>query len=253
MRSIRNRAAALTATALLSTLALTACGNGEGVQDAGGAGAAKISTTGTPATTTAADTRKTDSAPDTAVTQAPQKNGSGNSGAQQAGSTGSKAGTGNKSSGGSKTSKSGSNGSSATSSCTAGSVKLAVVKVERPINHMLLTATNTGSKTCDAYNAPFLRFDQDQAATQVIRESVPQAVVSLSPGQTAYASILMSSGDGSGTHGRTAKQLGVFFAARDGEGSVGDGTTLGLPAGSHIDDSAAVSYWQSTMDLALTW
>ncbi|KIF76059.1 hypothetical protein QR77_23540 [Streptomyces sp. 150FB] len=254
MRSIRNRAAALTATALLSTLALTACGNGEGVQDAGGAGAAKISTTGTPATTTAADTKKTDTAPDAAGTQAPQKNGSGNSGTQQAGGSGSKVSTGSKSSGGSKTGKGSGNGSSsATSSCGAGSVKLAVVKVERPINHMLLTATNTGSKTCDAYNAPFLRFDQDQAATQVIRESVPQAVVSLSPGQTAYASILMSSGDGSGTHGRTAKQLGVFFAARDGEGSVGDGTTLSLPAGSHIDDSAAVSYWQSTMDLALTW
>lgn len=252
MRSIRNRAAALTATALLSTLALTACGNGHGVQDAGGVGAAKISTTDTPATTTA-DTKKTDTAPDAADAQAPRKNGSGTSGVRQAGSTGGRTGKTGAAGGGSKGSGSDGGTSATPSSCTAGSVKLAVVKVERPLNHMLLTATNTGSRTCDAYNAPFLRFDQDQSATQVMRDSVPQAVVSLSPGQTAYASILMSSGDGSGAHGRTAEQLGVFFSARSGEGSVGDGATLSLPAGSYIDDSAAVSYWQSTMDLALAW
>lgn len=244
MRSIRNRAAALTATALLSTLALTACGNGEGVQDAGKAGAAKISRTGDATTRASASTDSTDSTANAADAQAPQKSGSGNSGSGRSTSGQQAGGAGSKGTGG---------GSTAPSSCTAGTVKLAVVNVERPINHMLLSATNTGSKTCDAYNAPFLRFDQDQSTTQIIRDSVPQAVVSLSPGQTAYASILMSSGDGSGTNGRTAEKLGVSFSARDGKGSAGGTTTLSLPAGTHIDDSAAVSYWQSTMDLALTW
>jgi hypothetical protein len=240
MRSIRDRAAALTATAVLATLALTACGGGEGVQNAAADATAGISAPGNAVATADVTTGGTAAA---AGARTPQRSGSGNGGAQppaapqQAGGAGSKGSEG---------------GGTGSSSCTAGSVKMTVTKVQRPINHLLLTATNTGGKTCDAFGAPLLRFDQDQSATQINRDSVPQAVVSLSPGQTAYASILEASADGSGTNTRVADKLGVLFQARDGQGSVGSATTLDLPAGTSIDDSATVSYWQSTLELALT-
>ncbi|WP_405806918.1 DUF4232 domain-containing protein [Streptomyces sp. NBC_00210] len=141
-----------------------------------------------------------------------------------------------------------------TAACIGANTKVTVTRVSRPINHLLLTMTNTGSKACNAYHAPLLRFDDAQAVTQIMDDSKPQTVVTLSPGESAYASILLSSGDGSGGDGRTAKNLGVFFAPRNGSGSTNTPPDeLKLPAGTHIDDKAAVSYWQSTMDDALTY
>jgi hypothetical protein len=84
-------------------------------------------------------------------------------------------------------------------------------------------------------------------------ESKPQAVVTIAPRQSAYASILLASADGSGENGGTAKTLAVMFAPRDGSGSIGNPHVLTLPAGTYIDDTAAVSYWQSSMSDALTY
>ncbi|MGI5402120.1 DUF4232 domain-containing protein [Streptomyces sp. CA-135486] len=141
-----------------------------------------------------------------------------------------------------------------TAACIGANTKVTVTKVSRPINHLLLTMTNTGSKGCNAYHAPLLRFDDAQAVTQIMDDSRPQAVVTLSPGESAYASILLSSADGSGGNGRTAKNLGVSFAPRDGSGSTDtQPDELKLPAGTYIDDTASVSYWQSTMDDALAY
>jgi hypothetical protein len=141
-----------------------------------------------------------------------------------------------------------------TAACIGANTKVTVTKVSRPINHLLLTMTNTGSKACNAYHASLLRFDDAQAVTQIMDDSKPQAVVTLSPGESAYASILLSSGDGSGQDGRTAKNLGVSFAPRNGSGSTDTPPDeLKLPAGTYIDETASVSYWQSTMDDALTY
>ncbi|WP_406137471.1 DUF4232 domain-containing protein [Streptomyces sp. NBC_01089] len=131
--------------------------------------------------------------------------------------------------------------------CTDSNTKVAVSKVSRPVNHLLIKATNKGKTPCYAYMAPTLRFDQDQAATQINWDSTPQAVVTLDPGQTAYASVRTSGGGG---HLRTAKKLGVGFANRAGEG-IGSLSTSTLPKGTRIDDSAQVTYWQSTSALAL--
>ncbi len=133
-------------------------------------------------------------------------------------------------------------------------VKVTYSKVSRPINHGLLTLTNTGSKACNAYHAPLLRFDEAQAATAINDDSRPQAVVTLLPGESAYASIMLSSADGSGTNGSTAKKLAVSFAPRDGGGST-DAAPAGitLPAGTYIDTTTSVTYWQSSMEDALTW
>ncbi|MFE7317457.1 DUF4232 domain-containing protein [Streptomyces sp. NPDC057555] len=136
--------------------------------------------------------------------------------------------------------------------CTAATTKVTVAKVNRPINHLLLTATNTGTKPCYAYNAPYLRFDDAQAATSVLRDSVPQAVVTLEPGQSAYAAIGTSSPEGA--HGYQAHELGVLFANRAMDGSVGGFARPKLPAGGvYVDSSAFVTYWQSNPADALEW
>ncbi|MFG2828497.1 DUF4232 domain-containing protein [Streptomyces sp. NPDC048434] len=75
-----------------------------------------------------------------------------------------------------------SGGSSAPGACTNANTKVVVSKVTRPVNHLLLTVTNTGSGTCDAYGAPVLRFDDEQAAVQLVEDSRPQAVVTLAAG-----------------------------------------------------------------------
>ncbi|NUK04212.1 DUF4232 domain-containing protein [Streptomyces lunaelactis] len=139
-----------------------------------------------------------------------------------------------------------------TTACVGENTKVTVSQVSRPINHLLLTLTNTGSKACNAYHAPLLRFDDAQAPTRVMDDSRPQAVVTLAPGESAYASIILS-GDSS-ENGHTAKALTVHFAPRSGSGSTGTAPDrLTLPAGTYIDDNAAVSYWQSDMSDALTY
>ncbi|WP_030565192.1 DUF4232 domain-containing protein [Streptomyces aureocirculatus] len=136
--------------------------------------------------------------------------------------------------------------------CSAANTEVTVKKVNSPVNHLLLKATNTGGKTCFAYNAPYLRFDDAQSATAVNRDSVPQAVVSLEPGQSAYAGILTSTPQG--THGYQARDLGVSFANRAWTGSVGGSKDLKLPGGGvYLDSSAAVTYWQPNAAAALAW
>jgi hypothetical protein len=120
--------------------------------------------------------------------------------------------------------------------------------VSRPLNHLLLTVTNTGSKNCNLIGYPAPRFGEAQAVPPVFEASKPQAVVTLAPGESGYASVLLSSADGSGSNGYTAKSLEVYF---------NDGTTAARPSlpakGVYVDDSLRVSYWQSTMDDALNW
>ncbi|WUG05525.1 DUF4232 domain-containing protein (plasmid) [Streptomyces sp. NBC_00467] len=126
-------------------------------------------------------------------------------------------------------------------------------EVNRPVNHMLLTVTNKGARACDIYAAPMLRFDDEQAATQTIEESKPQAVASLAPGRSAYAAVRLSSAVGDEAHGYKPKRLRVHFTSRDGSGSVGKPSPLTLPADAFKDDSAAVTYWQTSMSDALSY
>ncbi|MFD9276529.1 DUF4232 domain-containing protein [Streptomyces mirabilis] len=136
--------------------------------------------------------------------------------------------------------------------CTTANTKLTVTEVSRPINHLLLKATNTGSKPCYAYIAPFLRAGADaQAPLPWAEETTPQAVVTLKPGQSAYAGITTYSPDGEG--GAKEKTLGVFFTDRKG-GATDKEKTLNLPNGGVFFNSAAtVTYWQDNAADALSW
>lgn len=236
----RSRVRLLTAaaTVALAALSLTACNNGDGVRDEG------------------ASQHPSNSAP---------ADGDNGKDANAGSTTGSSTGTGTSSGTGSaatakpkpqpaSTGKNNPTASTARVTCNGSTVKVAAQSVTRPINHMLLTVTNTGSKRCDLYGYPAVRFGEAQAVPPVIDDSQPQAVVSLSPGQSAYAGVALSGGDdGGGSNGRTENTLEVFFQGRNTNDG-GPGAKAALPAkGVYIDDSLKVTYWQQSMSDALTW
>ncbi|GAA1989486.1 DUF4232 domain-containing protein [Catenulispora subtropica] len=138
--------------------------------------------------------------------------------------------------------------------CTPGQLKATVTALTRPINHVLLTVTNTGNAACSVYYYPGLRFDADQQAeTQAVEDSKPQAVITIAPGESGYAAIGTSAADGSGGGGKVEKQVEVFLESRDQSGSLPGSLVLPLPAGTYVDGSAFVTYWQSDLQSAIVW
>ncbi|MEU9371391.1 DUF4232 domain-containing protein [Streptomyces avermitilis] len=131
--------------------------------------------------------------------------------------------------------------------CTAATTRIMATEVSRPLNHLLLTLTNTGSRTCTLTGYPAARFGEARSVPSSARETRPRAAVRLSPRESAYAGVLLSSGDGSGESGATAKTLTVTF--KDG----GTAHPALPPRGVHVDDRLTVTYWQSSMDTALTY
>ncbi|MFF9285458.1 DUF4232 domain-containing protein [Streptomyces griseosporeus] len=242
IRNSRTRLLTAAASVALAALTLTACnGDGTGVTDEG---AAPSTSTSTPAAPTA-------SAP-----SAPSSSGTG---------TGTGAGA-SASAPASKPTAQGPSEPAAKSpakppapagkpvTCEGSTTKTVAAPLNRPVNHMLLTVTNTGSSPCHLYAYPAVRFGEAQAVPPVVEESHPQAVVTLAPGESGYAAVLLSAADGSGAHGHTEKSLSVHFQGPSGSGSVGSAATPPLPAqGVFVDDSLRVTYWQQDLDDALTW
>ncbi|MFD4375488.1 DUF4232 domain-containing protein [Streptomyces sp. NPDC058486] len=130
--------------------------------------------------------------------------------------------------------------------CTAQDVKVVASKVSRPINHLALTVTNIGGRPCDAVGAPLVGFDDSQAPIRVVEESKPQAVVTLAPGESAYASLILTGEPGGDTHGMTIRTIKVNL-------TVDSMVKLAAPEGTYVDDGAAVSYWQRELEDALQY
>ncbi|WP_432096911.1 DUF4232 domain-containing protein [Streptomyces sp. bgisy100] len=137
--------------------------------------------------------------------------------------------------------------------CTGANTKVTAKQVTRPLNHMLITVTNTGSGLCDLYYYPAVQFGEAQSVPPVFEESKPQAVTTLAPGESGYAGVRLSAADGSGSGGHTEKSLAVsFFDAR--ANGVGPVAHPSLPsAGVHIDDSLRVTYWLARAEDALEY
>ncbi|MFI6966666.1 DUF4232 domain-containing protein [Streptomyces sp. NPDC050255] len=248
MRSNRIRTTALAATALLAALSLTACGSENGTSESAKAGAAA------PAAHQAVK-----QSPPPAATAAPEEKttgtGTGTGSTPEATATPSARSDGKNTTGSTKRTGSGSTTQPDRTpvTCDGGNSRTAVTTVSRPLNHLLLTLTNTGDRPCYAYYAPGLRFDDAQAAFPVLDDSQPQAVVTLDPGQSAYAAIGLTGEPGAGPAPRKATHLQVHFSGRSGEGSTGTPVTLTLPSDTYWDDNGFVTYWQTEMADALTY
>ncbi|MFF2217705.1 DUF4232 domain-containing protein [Streptomyces antibioticus] len=228
MRIRRTRS--LLAVTALTALALTACENGTGTRDEGASALPETPSASAPAT----------ASPTGSSTTTPAEDGNKN---------GNNAGTKDNAKGGSKTPA-----PATRVLCNGSTTKVTAQPVPRPLNHMLLTVTNTGSKTCDLTYYPVLRFDEMQWVPQAAEETHPQAVVSLAPGESGYAGVLLSAADGSGDGGTTAEKLTVAFQGMTPNSDGGASATPALPAaGVYYDSSLTVTYWQQDREDALSW
>ncbi|MCF1593340.1 DUF4232 domain-containing protein [Streptomyces muensis] len=244
-RTSRTRLVAA-ATAVLATLCLSACNDGTGTKDEGAA--ATTTSTGS-ATATPSEGSGGNSASGTSGSSGSSTSGSNGSGSSGGGAGGTDSGSTDQAP---ATKAPASSGKPVT--CEGSNTKTVAAPLNRPVNHMLLTVTNTGSRTCFLYGYPAVRFGEAQSVPPVIEESQPQAVVTLEPGQSGYASVSLSATDGSASGGRTEKSLAVSFFGRSMSRSVGAAAHPSLPAnGVHIDDSLKVTYWQQSMDDATSW
>ncbi|MFG2607214.1 DUF4232 domain-containing protein [Streptomyces sp. NPDC048514] len=266
MRTGRTSLLAATGVAL-AALALTACDNGTGTKDEGAspvsassAGPSSGSTakpaadrgagsTGSTNTSGTANTTGTTGTSGTAGTSgAKNASVSGGSGGDSASSKGSGSG------GTAKASGSSSDQGGSFVLCNGSNTAVSTKQVARPLNHMLLTVTNTGSRTCRLTYYPILRFDEMQWVPQAAEETRPQAVTSLAPGESGYAGVLLSAADGSGSGGMTGHKLTVGFQGRTPNSGGGPTAIPALPAkGVYYDSSLEVTYWQQNAADALNW
>ncbi|MGW7340644.1 DUF4232 domain-containing protein [Streptomyces sp. NPDC054808] len=131
--------------------------------------------------------------------------------------------------------------------CSAADVRITAANAPRPINHLLLTATNTGSKTCALPPYPAARFGEAQAVPPVAESSKPQSLTTLAPGESGYAGVRLSSGDGSGENGYETTALTIPFE----DGSI---ARVKLPSGGvYVDTTLTVTYWQTSASNALEY
>ncbi|MFE9453045.1 DUF4232 domain-containing protein [Streptomyces sp. NPDC006739] len=238
LRTRRTRLVGAAATVVLAALSLTACDGGTGVHDEGGSSAAN-----SPFATPTSGVRASVSASDSSANSS-----SGSSSTQVRPATGTTRPVAD-----APASKAPAPGGRPVT-CEGSNTRTVAAPLNRPVNHMLLTVTNTGSRTCFLYSYPAVRFGEAQAVPPVIEDSKPQAVVTLQPGESGYASVNLSATDGSGSNGHTVNSLTVYFHGRSGNESVGTGAHPPLPAkGVYVDDSLKVTYWQQSMDDATSW
>ncbi len=235
MRHIRLIAATGTAVA---ALALTACDNGTGTEDEGAA---------RPKATVAAAETNVSKSPESST---PVKDTAGGAteaspvARTEAPSTKPAASAGRK---GQSTGRS-------VVLCNGTNTSVTAQLLSRPLNHMLLTVKNTGGKTCELPYYPVLRFDEMQWVPQADEGTQPQAVVSLAPGESGYAGVLLSAADGSGSGGMTAHKLTVGFQGMTPNSDGGPSATPALPAkGVYYDSTLKVTYWQKDLGAISGW
>ncbi|KAB1986998.1 DUF4232 domain-containing protein [Streptomyces triticiradicis] len=245
-RTTRTRLLAAT-TVALAALALSACDNGKGVRSEGPGESSPAASASQPAAPTAdggttakpAGTGTSTGTGGSAGRSHAKENGSGTG--STGGSTGGSAGKDGTGSKGGSPARTGSRNVA----CDGSDTKTTATVVSRPLNHLLLTVTNTGTRNCDLTGYPIARFGEAQSVPPVAEETHPQAVVTLAPGESGYAGVLLSAADGSGGNGYTAKTLEIGF-------DKGRGATPALPAkGVYVDDRLTVTYWQQSLDDAL--
>ncbi|WPW20657.1 DUF4232 domain-containing protein [Streptomyces sp. HNS054] len=254
MRTSRLQLLAAAGVAVAS-LALTACQDGTGTRDEGASASQPGASTPSDASSQAPEESSSGSGGNASTANGSTGSGGDTAGSGESGSGSGGGGGGKGPSAGKGSAPGGSDDAPATFyPCNGSNTSVSAAPVSRPVNHMLITVKNTGSKNCDLTYYPVLRFDEMQWVPQPVEESKPQAVVTLAPGESAYAGVLLSAADGSGSGGATGKKLAVGFQGRTPNSDGGPAAIPSLPAaGVYYDSSLTVTYWQSSADDALTY
>lgn len=246
----------LAAAVTVLSLGLTACGGGDtgtGVKDAGSANnsqqAAGTADTGTGATGGGeAGSGDTAAAATAATAGAGTADQASVKGSTTGGNSTGKAGTTGTTSKPDTTGTTGTTGGKASAkplACAHGDVKITAAKADEvPVEHIVLTTTNTSGRSCVLLQYPLIAFGDIQTAKDVpaVAKSRPAAPVVLKPGVPAYANVRVATG-GVDEDNKVVKSFNVNLFAADGpaEGSL----AVTVPAGGVAVDEAAAKtgYW----------
>ncbi|WP_399139744.1 DUF4232 domain-containing protein [Streptomyces sp. NBUA17] len=235
------------ATVALAALSLTAC-EGDGLNT--GSPKPASSSASADESTGPSDDAKDDDTGSAGSSGSAGKDDAPGSGTGSGSGGGSGSGSGKNTGGGDKDSNPGSGSDSDSDlpgKCSASDIRITAKNAPRPINHLLLTATNTGSKTCTLPQYPAARFGEAQSVPPVAESSKPQSLTTLAAGESGYAGVRLSSGDGSAEGGREVSTLTVPFE----DGSI---ARAELPSGGvHVDNDLTVTYWQTSAANALEY
>ena len=138
-------------------------------------------------------------------------------------------------------------GSGAAAPCSGSHTSTTATEVSRPVNHLLLRLTNTGTANCTLTAYPVARFGEEQSPARPAPETKPRTALTLSPGESAYAGVRLSSAEGTAPHLRTARTLTLTLPT-------GPAAHPALPAkGVRVDDGVTVTYWLSSGEAALMY
>ncbi|MFE9431198.1 DUF4232 domain-containing protein [Streptomyces sp. NPDC006640] len=216
------------ATAIIASLASTACeaGAGDGPDDS--------TTTARPDATRSASSRGTSSAKPTGTGSPTPRGSSSDTAANGGGGDGAEA--------------------DGTVVCAAADLSFASTSQDEPgdqVRHLLLTVTNAGNKTCTVYGYPRVQLGADaQAPVALLKESDPKAPATLAPGDEANAALLVSGGQRDTYEAHT---IGVVLQGRKPGSTAGGPVDVPMPGVDTltVDDGGRVTYWMTPSGLAL--
>ncbi|WP_432056790.1 DUF4232 domain-containing protein [Streptomyces sp. bgisy022] len=118
-----------------------------------------------------------------------------------------------------------------------------------PVRHLLLVATNTGDTKCDVQNAPEVTLGDGQGPAPVLEGTATDEVITLAPGEKAYAG-LRATGGQQDTYDVTSMK--VTLGSPGGETEAEEPVDLPMPVASFpADDGQRVTYWAGTEGLAM--
>lgn len=139
-------------------------------------------------------------------------------------------------------------GSGGTTACTDMDVSVTSKAEPRDnLQHLTLTATNIGEKTCTLYKYPLARFDEGSYDEVGPLESNAQAVATLEPGGKAYAGMRLFV---AGEENRTGEVLTLGFQGRDSADEIGSPIDVPLPDGGtflNIGPTPGVTFWDTDL------
>ncbi|MFF8716564.1 DUF4232 domain-containing protein [Streptomyces sp. NPDC015184] len=240
MRTARKtlRNCALGAAAAVALLSTAACSPDSG------AGSTGATPSGTASTSTGESTSATPSTAPGSTAPGSTAPGAGNGGGGQKGTatgSGNSGGSGGK--GGDGEGDVGGDGVPG-SPCTDDSFTItASTSPHDSLQHILLTATNTGDKACVLGGYPAVVFEDANHQASVMKSQLEEFLVQ--PGRKAYAGVRLFR---TGVPTTAVKKMGVSLSLEGYEQNVP------LPGGTgfvNIDDDPEVTYWTGSEDLAV--
>jgi hypothetical protein len=138
--------------------------------------------------------------------------------------------------------------------CSTDMLHFTINPLPEPINHVMISATNTAQVPCHLNKYPLLRtFQAEKTPIAATGSTKPANPVLLAPGGTAYAGVMTNSPDGSGQNGKNIPTLILQLQPSNADaGGVGRPASVAMPQNAqYIDSSAFVSYWESDMQSAI--